>query len=391
MTADTSYQDSLPFLLAGNAGTIAVSGISGGSVTLAIRQYTRKSTRRYSGTVVTYKDNYSSEVTLLADSGGTLTLKVGDILHSLSSLLKGIGPPRYTQYGIGTQAMSITETDFVEMKLTDSETTLTLIDKQVFMGKVPQTFLDGIYAGTELITVRPQIYRTDPDGVESLILLCPAGTVVLKARLWFDVATAQEISFYDTSSSLSQISVGYSEMRAAADDAGYSSQRLLAYDIWAETTVHEEDSDTDIVTSSSILRYITDDRASLEAFLFRSSLGTLERIYTVRDGKAEAASEVTRFSNSERETELFNEFTLKRESFSGYVGTAEELRYWQEFFASAERYVELDGTQYGIVVDDIDGESADRELNSVSFTWHFADRLEELSRTPRRQELTNFR
>ncbi len=354
MTLDKSYQDSYPFLFAGNAGTLTVSGTAA---------YATVEVSARLGSV------WAVNFTLRTNSVGYAKFDLAELMTSIEDLLP--------EYGSGSILP-------LRLSFSDGSTTLGLAYKEIYRGRIPESILSSIYSGYQPLTVRPQVYVTREDVSEKLIVLNKGGLsgCVCKAKIYFGDGTSATFTLSSVSSSATRYipSVSYSAVRAIATGS-YSSRKILAYDVWT-------------VLGGSLtgrtMRYVV-DRGKAEAFRFRGSFGVMENIWTRGSKKSETESETATLTNGGVERELTNDSRIIRENFTGHLRNAEEVRFWREFFASAERYAVIDGVSRRIIVDEIDSESTDGELSAFSFKWHYADRNDDPARIPVRQELKQYK
>ena len=174
-------------------------------------------------------------------------------------------------------------------------------------------------------------------------------------------------------------------MEKLASDAGFPNLRILAFDICLvfELEAGKEE-------RGEALRYFV-HRGKVETFQFYGSFGVLETIYATGNRKTELTTEPTSFTNGGIECELTNDSRLIHETFTGWLASADEVRFWQEFFSSAKRYAVVDGVSRRIVIDEVDSEGTEGELNAFSFKWHYADKHDDPSMVPIRKELKQYK
>ena len=367
MTIDTSYQDQYPFLFAGNAGTLTISDAGAGSsidvlASLGVRNR------------LTFLYPWSTSFTLKADSSGKVSLDLKALLQSIENLL-----PDYGVFG-----RNASHSPFgIQFRKTDDSSSVSF-SKHVCRGCIPDSILGSIYSGYQPLTVRPQVYVTREDASETLTVLNTDGLSgrVCKVKIYFGDGTSVTFTIASDTRSWTDFTtdISYSAVRALASGS-YSSRKILAYDVWTVLG--------DTVTGRT-MRYVV-DRGRAEAFRFRGSFGMPENIWARGVRKSELESETATIVNSEVERELTNDSKIIHETFTGHLKSAEEVRFWQEFFASAERRAVTDRVSPLIVVDEIDSESTDGELSAFSFKWHYADKYADPKIVPVRGELPAYR
>ncbi len=361
MTLDKSYQDSYPFLFAGSAGTLSVSGAAA-NATIEVN------VSLGSGAVYGSGAAWAAGFTLKANSAGYAELDLAELMTSIEDLLpdmeSGISLPFRISFSDGSAALGISS-------------------KNIYRGRIPDSILSGIYSGYQPLTVRPQVYVTREGTSEKLIVLNKGSLsgCVCKAKIYFGDGTSATFTVASVSSSATyyKLTVSYSAMRALATGS-YSSRKILAYDVWTVLGG---------TVTGRTMRYVV-DRGRAEAFRFRGSFGVTENIWARGVRKNEVESETATLVNGGVERELTNDSKIIRESFTGHLRNAEEVRFWQEFFASAERYAVVDGEARRIVLDDIDSEGTCGELSAFSFRWHYADRDDDPARVPARGNLSAY-
>ena len=112
-------------------------------------------------------------------------------------------------------------------------------------------------------------------------------------------------------------------------------------------------------------------------------MGIYDYIYAVGEESQELQTEVGTFTNSGVETETSNTSKLYFNSNSGYIDTSEQIRFWNNFLESDERYV-LDNDKqppitndrwHKIAIDEAESKTKNGELNAITFKWHFAEDL----------------
>lgn len=378
MTIDTSYQDSLPFLLAGNAGSIVIASSPNEKITVTL-EYIRTRLGDGGGSRV----EYSATFGLKMSSSGSFILDLRKILLSIAHILVQISSAAATGQPLYSYDISLT------FESESGNETLNWM-KSAYPGSLDSAFLEGIYEGRSFISSRPQISLSRVDGKSDRLPFVHTEDTTVSAILYFDLIPPVLINIAKTAvAALSAVDVSFGAMRNAADDAGYSGQKFSAYDIFMSRDVVDDDGSTSTV-KSEVLRFIVPDR-KVTTFEFVSSAGTSEPIYAAGHMKTETKSEVKTFISKGVENEMTNDSSLIHETFTGHLASADEVRFWREFFASSRRYALVDGDARRIAVTDIDSESTDGELNAFSFKWKFADRDSDPSRTPIRKELKQYR
>ena len=384
MTIDTSYQDQFPFLFAGNAGTIKISASANEEIPVKAEHIRRSKKKSTHGFVLVAKTDYEAEFSLSADSFGKLELDLSRICLAIQSVLPSASAPLFLPSSYGGP---LKPRDSIRMTFgTDGNS---VFEKTVFFGRVGDGMLSEIYGHKCFITSRPQIGYSRMDG-ENDNLAVVAGNTRILATLYLGLLPPAEIIVGEFDEDLTAADVSYSTIRDLADTAGYSGHEIKAYDIWAETSLTDDDGNVTSVVKSEVLRFIVPDR-KVSTFEFLSSVGVLEPIYAMGSKKSEVETETRTFVNDGVERELTNDSRIVHETFTGWLAGADEVRFWQEFFSSAERYAVIDGVSRGIIIDEIDSESTAGELNAFSFKWHYADKYADPSRTPERKELKQYK
>lgn len=362
MTLNKSYQDSCPFLFAGNAGTLSISGAAA-YATLEVKAKLGVGNVSYGINPV-----WEALFTLKTNSSGYAELDLAELATSIEDLLPEFGSGSSLPFYI---------------YFSDGSTTLAMLAKDIYRGRIPDSILSSIYSGYQPLTVRPQVYATREDTSEKLAVLNKGGYVgyVCKAKIYFGDGTSATFTLASASSKVSyyMFTVSYSAVRALATGS-YSSRKILAYDIWTVLGG---------AVTGRTMRYVV-DRGRAEAFRFRGSFGMKENIWARGVRKSEVESETATLVNGGTERELTNDSRIIRESFTGHLRNAEEVRFWQEFFAATERYAVVGGDERRIAIDDIDSEGTEGELSAFSFKWHYADRDDDPARVPARGNLSAY-
>ncbi len=370
MTIDTSYQDQFPFLFAGNAGTIKITVSANEAIPIIIES------RKYSGTKVT--EFFQTYFTVKANERGIYELDLTDILSSMSFAFNGkpnVGFGEFLRY----------DQRFLLRLGDDDDITW---DKTVLSGKLSDSMLKNVYEHRCFVTVRPLVSFARADGKPDYMMFVPSQSVI-SVVVYSDIMPPfmptvgikwiRRIGTFD---------VSLANIQRLLDTKGYSGLKITAYDIFLESQV--TDGDVTSVVKSEVLRFIVPDR-KVSAFEFLSSVGMLEPIYAVGRKKSEVETETKTFVNDGVERELTNDSRLVHETFTGWLASADDVRFWQEFFSSAERYAVIDGVSRRIVVDEIDSECTDGELSAFSFKWHYADKYADPARMPMRKELKQYK
>lgn len=370
MTIDTTYQDSLPFLFAGNAGSISISALPNEAVPITLEV---KLPVGIGGGVVVL---YHTEFEMKTGSDGKLELSLDKILESIDHLL------------MTTTSQASKRNPWVTL-LFGSDDKVSW-EKMVLHGKLNDNLLADIYGYRSFITARPQISPARTDGQPDWLTFAASETVVF-AIVYSDMLPPVQVTLADNfSGKLSKVDVSLDAVRSEADKAGLAGHRIVAYDIYMKNAVPAEDGNASDIIVSEVLRFIVPCR-KMKTFEFVSSVGAMEPVYAKGRQKTESESEVASFTSDGVEKELTNDWRFVHETFTGYLASADEVRFWREFFASDERYAVVDGEALRIAVSDIDSQSTEGELNAFSFKWHFADRDSDPSRKTNRKELKQFR
>lgn len=355
MTIDTTYQDQYSVLFAGNARTITVKGLTANaelSVALSI----------------TSKSGSTMSFSVLADSSGWATIDLGLILKSLPiSISVGLSWAKVTfTFTSGTDTASWSAT--------------------VIGGQVPSSILTDIYKGYRLISGRPQIYEIS-EGVAEYLYRVPDddGFIRMSVTVYSDIYPPFKVDLSDDSAfGIVQTDVSVAAIRKLAEAKGYTDLHILGYDV---QLIYDEDTEE----VKETLRYTVSNRQR-DAFSFKNRMGTGDVIYAGKRRKVEVATDTQTFVNGEVEEEVSNDSEVQYETFTGYLATREEVRFWQDFFASSERYLAPGGMRgyYRIIIDDVSNEGTEGELNAFSFKWHYADPTADPGRIPVRNELQQF-
>lgn len=384
MTIDTSYQDRFPFLFAGNAGTIRISASANEEIPIKVEHVRRRTRKVPTGLALIAETDYETAFRMLADSSGVLELDFSGVCRAIPSALLSDPGSLFIR---APHSSSVMPRDFIRVTFGSDDSHI--FEKTVFYGHVDDNMLSEIYGHKCFITSRPQISRSRTDGENDDLAFAP-GTTRILATLYFGLLPPTEIVAGEFSEDLTAADVSYSAIRDLADAAGYSGHEIRAYDIWAETSLTDDDGNVTSVVKSEVLRFIVPDR-KVSTFEFLSSVGMIEPIYAMGSKKLEVETETRTFVNDGVERELANDSRLVHETFTGWLASADEVRFWQEFFSSAERYAVIDGVSRRIVVDEVDSESTEGELNAFSFKWHYADKYADPARTPARKELKQYK
>ncbi len=231
-------------------------------------------------------------------------------------------------------------------------------------------------------TMRPQEVRTFIHGEEKLTTLIPqiksneSLNVRVLTKVYFRFLTPHEflLENFDIESLFSgrfvTIDCSYNTIRALAAIQEFD-DIIAAYDIYIEG--YEQNAQ----------RFIVNTNQRVKEFRFRNSLGIYDYIYAVGEESQELQTEVGTFTNSGVETETSNTSKLYFNSNSGYIDTSEQIRFWNNFLESDERYV-LDNDKqppitndrwHKIAIDEAESKTKNGELNAITFKWHFAEDL----------------
>ena len=362
MTIDTSYQDQFPFLFAGNAGEISIHSLYANSrVDVSFSFYFALSS-------ISYKFS-------LLETGNRVIIPLKDIFSALH-IPDELPQPPYCNSGKAV----------LEIK---AEGETFPWQAWVILGaRIPESRILPVYAGKQFVSVRPQSYIIDSNTEESVCaVLKKSSNCCLEATIFSDILSPLRLKLEQIGTEVGIISqkISLSGMEKIASDAGFPNLKILAFDICLVFELeagNEERGET--------LRYVV-HRGKAEIFQFYGSFGVLETIYATGNRKAELTTEPTSFTNGGVECELTNDSRLIHETFTGWLQSKEEVRFWQEFFSSAKRYAVVDGVSRRIVVDEVDSEGTEGELNAFSFKWHYADKHDDPSMVPIRKELKQYK
>lgn len=362
MTIDTSYQDQFPVLFAGNAGTIPIRETgTGASVNIKFTFYEAQS-------------NFTHEFSLLCGKVGT-DIPLKDILSALRA--------SYDQ-------MTFVRSGLAYFEIRCGEATATWKKYVILGATIPAGRIENILSGRGFISARPQVYQIDDASTEELCIMS-SGTSGLRIDMMvysrdlppFSVTLASK-NDADAIGLISK-SISLQSIENLLSESGHPDLDIIAFDAYVVIELEagkEEHGDA--------LRYIV-NRGKNDVFRFYGSYGLLETIYATGSGKSEVQTETKTFINSGVERELVNDSHIQHETFTGWLASADEVRFWQEFFSSVERYAVIDGVSRRIVIDEIDSESTAGELNAFSFKWHYADKYADPSRIPVRKELKQYK
>lgn len=378
MTIDTSYQDSLPFLFSGNAGSIRISASPNEAVPVTIKiQRTVAGGGNRPPTIL-----YSTKFELKTGSNGALDLDLGKIFSAMEHVLPSAS-------GQAATTISVRSSYSVSMRFGNENTILR--SWTVIPGKPDDAFLEDIYGRRSFITARPQISTARTDGQPDWLLFIGGETTVV-ATIYSDMLPPVQLKSDSRTfaNRPAKTDVSLDAVRKEADKAGLAGHRITAYDIHLESRVHDDDGNVTETVKSETLRFIVPDRKAT-VFEFVSSVGAMETVYATGRRKTELESEASSFTNGGVETELVNDWRFTHETFTGHLASADEVRFWREFFASSKRYAVVNGEPLRIAVTEIDAESTEGELGAFSFKWRFADRYADPARKTNRRELKQFR
>lgn len=376
MTIDTSYQDQFPFLFAGNAGTIKITASANERVPIEISYVSVKGS---SSPVILYQSTFA----LTADMSGRIELNFKEILLSILSILPGF---KNEYLGSGGFIFGVTR-EQIWIKFGEGSVTHKY---RVFAGQLEDEECKRVYDGRKFITVRSQIGVSKTTGTDYVPIVAGDNSNLFFV-FYFDIIPPVKYQYpYSLVKGLDSVDMAYPSIRKFADDAGYSEYELKAYDIWAETSLKDDNGAVTSVVKSEVLRFIVSD-SKVSIFEFLGSVGLMETIYATGNRKTELTTEPTSFTNGGIECELTNDSHLIHETFTGWLASADEVRFWQEFFSSAKRYAVVDGVSRRIVIDEVDSEGTEGELNAFSFKWHYADKHDDPSMVPIRKELKQYK
>lgn len=377
MIIDTSYQDQFPFLFAGNAGTIKITASANERVPIEISYVSVKGS---SSPVILYQSTFA----LTADMSGRIELNFKEILLSMLSILSG-----FKNEFLGGFIFGVTEREQIWIKFGEGSDAVTH-KYRVFAGQLEDEECKRVYDGRKFITVRSQIGVSKTTGTDYVPIVAGDNSNLFFV-FYFDIIPPVKYQYpYVLGKGLNSVDMAYPSIRKFADDAGYSEYELKAYDIWAETSLKDDNGAVTSVVKSEVLRFIVSD-SKVSIFEFLGSVGLMETIYATGNRKTELTTEPTSFTNGGIECELTNDSRLIHETFTGWLASADEVRFWQEFFSSAKRYAVVDGVSRRIVVDEVNSEGTEGELNAFSFKWHYADKHDDPSMVPIRKELKQYK
>ena len=364
MTIDTSYQDQFPFLFAGNAEEISILYLTQNSrVDVSISVYFALS-------------NVSHTFSLLA-TGNRVVIPLKDILCALPL------PDEMSQSLVYIGGL-------VKLEIQAGQESKSWQSYVIFGARIPRSQILPVYNGKQFISIRPQKYIIDGNTEERICaVLKESSNARLEATIFSDILSPLRLQLnsnqtWDLIGIMSQ-RISLSMMEKLASDAGFPSLNILGFDI---NVVFELEAGKE--ERGETLRYFV-HRGKAEIFQFYGNFGVLETIYATGNRKTELTTEPTSFTNGGIECELTNDSHLIHETFTGWLESKEEVRFWQEFFSSARRYAVIDGVSRRIIIDEVDSESTEGEINAFSFKWHYADKHDDPSMVPIRKELKQYK
>ena len=364
MTIDTSYQDQFPFLFAGNAGEISILYLTQNSrVDVSISVYFALS-------------NVSHTFSLLA-TGNRVVIPLKDILCALP--LPDEMPQSLVYIG-----------GLVKLEIQAGQESKSWQSYVIFGARIPGSQILPVYNGKQFISIRPQKYIIGGNTEERICaVLKESSNARLEATIFSDILSPLRLQLnsnqtWDLIGIMSQ-RISLSLMEKLASGAGFPDLNILGFDI---NVVFELEAGKK--ERGETLRYFV-HRGKAEIFQFYGNFGVLETIYATGNRKTELTTEPTSFTNGGIECELTNDSHLIHETFTGWLESKEEARFWQEFFSSARRYAVIDGVSRRIVIDEVDSEGTEGELNAFSFKWHYADKHDDPSMVPIRKELKQYK
>ena len=364
MTIDTSYQDQFPFLFAGNAGEITILYLTKNSrVDVSISVYFALS-------------NVSHTFSLLA-TGNRVVIPLKDILCALPLPDEMPQSPVY----IG---------GLVKLEIQAGQESKSWQSWVMFGARIPENQILPVYNGRQFISIRPQQHIIDGNTEERICaVLKESSNARLEATIFSDILSPLRLQLnsnqtWDLIGIMSQ-RISLSLMEKLASDASSPGLNILGFDI---NVVFELEAGKE--ERGETMRYFV-HRGKADTFQFYGSFGVLETIYATGNRKTELSTETASFTNGGIEQELTNDSRLIHETFTGWLASADEVRFWQEFFSSAKRYAVVDGVSRRIVIDEVDSEGTEGELNAFSFKWHYADKHDDPSMVPIRKELKQYK
>ena len=131
----------------------------------------------------------------------------------------------------------------------------------------------------------------------------------------------------------------------------------------------------DFCIGAQTLRYIVmKSDARTDVFRFRNQFGMMDIIYA--NGGLSSDIESTQYSSvaiNDEDISCAVDFIQKKSSNSGLIATMDGVRFWEDFFRSAEHYIFEDKDWKRIILDDISsGNNQKGRISSFSFSWHYA-------------------
>lgn len=231
-----------------------------------------------------------------------------------------------------------------------------------------------------------QTRHTFKHGTEKLALYVKAGEIFsIYLTVYGRVSSPQKFvksEIVNTSSQVKafdkivEIDCSYPGVLELAREKGFSDE-IIAYDVFIDGL------------EEYTQRFIVKEDSTVKEFRFRNHLGVYDYLYASGEFTLKHDTETRTFVNSGVETELLNDGNHSFESNTGYIDSAEKAEMWFDFFASAERSVlEKDGSWRSIVVESTDNEIKQMELGSMSFKWHYSEKIPD--RLPARRKLKPY-
>ena len=292
-------------------------------------------------TVVPNQEVMSFEVT---PNSGIVRLPAGEILR----VLKGNGVGMITGVFVATQGTSSCSYDFSVLpcrKFAYKSLAVTIFTTRPTKSPAYEGAEDRLY-----------FYRTSGD----------VSTYVRFDYLDGGSSTSYKLSpTYYVSTKYYDLDISTGTMLSTAASKGLDTSKITGFKIWIEYSGSKSE------TYSFEIRRT---RLPLKTYKFLGRRGTYEYIHATGKFSRSIESETQVFVNSGIEQELTNDYSMTFEQNSGHIDSIGMNGYWLEFLAAKERYfIEKDGSERAIVVDEFKTSLTDRTVSSMTFKWHYAN------------------
>lgn len=319
-----------------------------------------------------------SITTRLIPLDGILDIPLRDILRSIRCIPEQqIIGPRSSSLTLPHFAIDVTDPDSEERIVWTAEILDGGVDSQ-----------DASILDTQWMTWRPQVSATFTQSLEFLnCILAPSynGNTANSMDIYVDVFTAvsgkHTVKYASHLASprvtILSVNVSYSEIVKHNEIAPLVDDNILAYDVYARAIIEDADGNTVSLDQIRKQRFIVKPNPSgLISFLFRNTIGVLEGISSTGESVRKVSSEIASFISGMTESILTNEASRSYEINTGFIDSERALTLWEDFLSSTEHYyVRPNGGIQKIIIDNPDTKATLRKLNSLSFSFRFAERL----------------